>query len=81
MKSIKMKKQNLIKRAITTFVVLSVVLILGAAKSGIAGKPSGEDNSGSVWEVLQAQGLRGDHYTLNIHGKKSGFNKQNNSCS
>ena len=74
--SIKIKKQNLIKRAITTFVVLSVVLILGAAKSGIAGKPQGENNSGSVWEVLQAQGLSGDHYTLNIHGKKSDFNKQ-----
>ena len=71
-----MKKQKLIKRAITTFVVLSVVLILGPAKSGIAGKHQGEDNSGSVWEVLQAQGLGGDHYTLNIHGKKSDFNKQ-----
>ena len=76
MMSIKIKKQNFIKQAITTFVVLSVVLILGAAKSGIAGKPQGENNSGSVWEVLQAQGLSGDHYTLNIHGKKSDFNKQ-----
>lgn len=71
-----MKKQKLINRAITTFVVLSVVLILGPAKSGIAGKHKGEDNSGSVWEVLQAEGLTGDHYTLNIHGKKSDFNKQ-----
>ena len=71
-----MKKQRLINRAITTFVVLSVVLILGPAKSGIAGKHKGEDNSGSVWEVLQAKGLTGDHYTLNIHGKKSDFNKQ-----
>jgi hypothetical protein len=71
-----MKKQKLINRAITTFVVLSVVLILGPAKSGIAGKHKGEDNSGSVWEVLQAEGLTGDHYTLNIHGKKSEFNKQ-----
>ena len=64
-----MKKQKLINRAITTFVVLSVVLILGPAKSGIAGKHKGEDNSGSVWEVLQAEGLTGDHYTLNIHGE------------
>ena len=71
-----MKKQKLINRAITTFVVLSLVLILGPAKSGIAGKHKGEDNSGSVWEVLQAEGLTGDHYTLNIHGKKSDFNKQ-----
>ena len=76
MKSIKMKKQQFIIRAISTFVVLSVVLILGAAKSSIAGKPQGEDNSGSVWEVLQAEGLSGDHHTLNIHGKKSDFNKQ-----
>jgi len=71
-----MKKQKLINRAITTFVVLSVVLILGPAKSGIAGKHKGEDNSGSVWEVLQAEGLSGEHHTLNIHGKKSDFNKQ-----
>jgi hypothetical protein len=76
MKSIKMKKQQFIKRAISTFVVLLVVLILGAAKSSIAGKPQGEDNSGSVWEVLQAEGLSGEHHTLNIHGKKSDFNKQ-----
>ncbi|MEJ2166536.1 MAG: hypothetical protein P8X90_13465, partial [Desulfobacterales bacterium] len=76
MKSIKMKKQQLIKRAITVFVILSVVFILCAAKSGIAGKLLSEDNSGSVWEVLQTEGLRGDHYTLNIHGKKSDFNKQ-----
>ena len=76
MKSIKMKKQKFIIRAISTFVVLSVVLILGAAKSSIAGKPQGEDNSGSVWEVLQAEGLSGEHHTLNIHGKKSDFNKQ-----
>lgn len=76
MKSIKMKKQQFIIRAISTFVVLSVVLILGAAKSSIAGKPQGEDNSGSVWEVLQAEGLSGEHHTLNIHGKKSDFNKQ-----
>ena len=76
MKSIKMKKQQFIIRAIATFVILSVVLILGAAKSSIAGKPQGENNSGSVWEVLQAEGLSGEHHTLNIHGKKSGFNKQ-----
>ena len=76
MKSIKMKKQQFIIRAISTFVILSVVLILGAAKSSIAGKPQGEDNSGSVWEVLQAEGLSGEHHTLNIHGKKSDFNKQ-----
>ena len=76
MKSIKMKKQQLIKRAISTLVVLSVVFILGAGKNGIAVKPPGDNNSGSVWEVLQAEGLRGDHHTLNIHGKKSDFNKQ-----
>lgn len=34
------------------------------------------ESSGSVWEVLEAKGLKGDHYTLNIHGKKSDFNKQ-----
>jgi len=76
MTSIKMKKQQFIIRAISTFVVLSVVLILGDAKSSIAGKPQGENNSGSVWEVLQAEGLSGEHHTLNIHGKKSDFNKQ-----
>ena len=76
MKPIKMKKQQLIIRAISTFMVLSVVLILGAAKSGNAGNPPRGDNSGSVWEVLQAEGLSGEHHTLNIHGKKSDFNKQ-----
>jgi hypothetical protein len=76
MKSIKMKKQQFIIRAISTFVILSVILFLGAAKSSIAGKPQGEDNSGSVWEVLQTEGLSGEHHTLNIHGKKSDFNKQ-----
>jgi hypothetical protein len=76
MKPIKVKKKQVSIRTISTFVVLSVVLILGAAKSGNAGKPPGRDNSGSVWEVLQAEGLSGDHHTLNIHGKKSDFNKQ-----
>jgi hypothetical protein len=76
MKRIQMKKQQLTKGAISTIVILSVVFTLGAAKSGMAGKPAGGNNSGSVWEVLQAEGLTGEHHTLNIHGKKSDFNKQ-----
>ena len=31
--------------------------------------------SGSVWADLKAKGLQGEHYTLNIHGKKTDFNK------
>lgn len=34
------------------------------------------NNSGSVWTALKAKGLQGEHHTLNIHGKKSDFNKQ-----
>lgn len=37
------------------------------------GKP---DGSGSVWEDLKERGLQGEHHTLNIHGKKIDFNKQ-----
>lgn len=32
-------------------------------------------NSGSVWAILKEKGLQGDHFTLNIHGKKDDFNK------
>lgn len=35
----------------------------------------GNNSSGSVWADLQAKGLQGEHFTLNIHGKKDTFNK------
>ncbi len=44
--------------------------------TGLAGGKTGSTDSGSVWAALKAKGLQGEHYTLNIHGKKSDFNKQ-----
>lgn len=41
-----------------------------------AGNNNTGTDSGSVWAALKAKGLQGEHYTLNIHGKKDGFNKQ-----
>jgi len=46
----------------------------GLAAGGV--KPDKVNNNDHVWDVLQRQGLQGDHYTLNIHGKKDSFNKQ-----
>jgi hypothetical protein len=44
---------------------------------GMAAKRNKPDNEpGNVWQILKDKGLQGTHYTLNIHGKKDSFNKQ-----
>ena len=45
--------------------------VAAAAKSNGAGN----NNKGSVWDELKSLGLQGEHYTLNIHGKKEDFTK------
>jgi hypothetical protein len=42
---------------------------------GVAATQKSSLSSGSVWADLKARGLQGEHYTLNIHGKKSDFSK------
>lgn len=65
-----------------TVVLLAIITTLLSLMGGVsttddsaaaAQKPS--LNSGNVWADLKAKGLQGTHYTLNIHGKKSDFNK------
>jgi len=46
-----------------------------AAPGGSKQNQEKSDTSGSVWEDLKQKGLQGEHFTLNIHGKKDDFNK------
>ena len=48
--------------------------LVGQAGEGV--KSQQQQDTGHIWEVLKKQGLQGEHFTLNIHGKKSDFNKQ-----
>ena len=61
-----MKKKTLIT-------LLAAILMMGG--SAVAGPKNNSGEPGNIWEVLPDE-LRGDHYTLNIHGKKTSFNKQ-----
>ena len=59
-----------------TKVLISVLAaILMMAGSVVAGPKNKSGGPGNIWDVLPDE-LRGDHYTLNIHGKKTNFNKQ-----
>jgi hypothetical protein len=53
--------------------VLAAILMM--AESVVAGPKNNGGEPGNIWEVLPDE-LTGDHYTLNIHGKKTAFNKQ-----
>jgi hypothetical protein len=53
--------------------VLAATLMMSS--SVVAGPKNKNGDPGNIWDVLPDE-LRGDHYTLNIHGKKTDFNKQ-----
>lgn len=69
--------------------IIAIVAIVGIFFYLASAKPAEEANvgqaysaaakasdPGKIWETLQSKGLQGTHYTLNIHGKDSTFNKQ-----
>jgi hypothetical protein len=58
------------KRLLT---VLASILMIAGSATAEAKNNGGEP--GNIWDVLPDE-LTGDHYTLNIHGKKTNFNKQ-----
>lgn len=67
-----MKNKVLISSVVVAMLIVAVVGLLV-----VAVKPdNGEKDTGHIWEELKEKGLQGEHYTLNIHGKKDDFNKQ-----
>lgn len=59
---------------LSVFALLYANVAINLSISSAAQKSSNE--SGSIWADLLRRGLQGEHYTLNIHGKKADFNKQ-----
>jgi|SRR3989344_1685503 len=55
---------------------LFVIALVALNRTGNVPEPSTSKAQESIWEDLKRKGLQGEHYTLNIHGKKSDFNKQ-----
>lgn len=59
----------------TKLLISVLASILMMASSVVAGPKNKSGDPGNIWDVLPDE-LTGDHYTLNIHGKKTDFNKQ-----
>ncbi len=47
-----------------------------AGAAALSTQKGGGSTTGNIWDVLKTRGLQGEHYTLNIHGKKDDFAKQ-----
>lgn len=72
-----MKNKVLISSIVAAMLIVAVFGLLV-----VADKPdkNGKD-TGHIWEELLETGLQGEHYTLNIHGKKDGFSGCDTECS
>ena len=59
----------------TKLLISVLASILMMASSVVAGPKNKSGDPGNICDVLPDE-LTGDHYTLNIHGKKTNFNKK-----
>ena len=85
MKNNKKIDDRLLKNLLIIVIILSFVVgivcffksrvSVDLSKTSARSSANSTATSGSVWTALKQKGLQGDHFTLNVHGKKSNFNK------